>query len=138
MTEIQNLEDRIQENTNALSSLVAAMQSQYSPSHLEEFKALQETLKGLQAQLEAARSTAGGAIETTTVNLLRGGKSDQAFEVRVGTTLGALIDQLGWDGDLSFRRRVSAGVTEVINNPEEFVLEAGEHELFVTHKVAAG
>jgi len=136
---IQTIQNQIDQAESARTILLSKMTDDYDSSHLETFKNLQEQIKEWNQQIEEAQKAQNVEVGTCQVSILRGGKDDQAFEIRADSTLGDLMDNLGWNtGDLSFLNRVGTGKTAEITDPGAHVFGPGEHEIFITHRVAAG
>ena len=137
------LELKLKEAQKMRDQHVADMGSDYSAQAMDRLAALQKMVAAAEEDLR--RST---EVNTTTeavgdmcvVTLVQGGKNDRCVEVPAnGNTLADLINSIDMSvSGLTFKRRMGPGVTSEIANPEEFVLEAGTHEIFVTPKVVGG
>lgn len=116
--------------------LTAALRRDYSQETIAKLAALQTRLREAQ---KAEDAKADVSAEDASITLIRGGKDDQTLVVPAGTTLAAVLDQLGWsEQGFEFKRMLGAGLTEQVKSAKTAVLGAGVHEIFMSPKVVGG
>lgn len=122
---------------------VQNMGEEFSQSNMDKLSALQKAVANAKNALETAE--AAPAVQETqsdsgmcVVSLIRSGKSDRVVEVPQDTNVNDLMNTLGWPtNDFTFKRRVGPGQTVEITNLGA-ALGNGDHEIFVSPKVAGG
>ena len=116
--------------------LTAALRRDYSQETIAKLAALQTRLREAQ---KAEDAKADVTAEDASITLIRGGKDDQTLVVPAGTTLAAVLDQLGWsEQGFELKRMLGAGLTEQVKSAKTAVLGAGVHEIFMSPKVVGG
>lgn len=116
--------------------LTAALRRDYSQETIAKLAALQTRLREAQ---KAEDAKADVSAEDASITLIRGGKDDQTLVVPAGTTLAAVLDQLGWsEQGFEFKRMLGAGLTEQVKSAKDAVLGSGVHEIFMSPKVVGG
>ena len=116
--------------------LTAALRRDYSQETIAKLAALQTRLREAQ---KAEDAKADVSAEDASITLIRGGKDDQTLVVPAGTTLAAVLDQLGWsEQGFELKRMLGAGLTEQVKSAKTAVLGAGVHEIFMSPKVVGG
>lgn len=134
-----NLETALQ----ARDEHVQNMGEEFSQANMDKLSALQKAVATAKTALEAAEAAAAEPVTESTsgmcvVSLIRSGKSDRVVEVPEDTNVNDLMNTLGWPtNEFTFKRRVGPGQTVEITNLAAS-LGNGDHEIFVSPKVAGG
>ena len=122
---------------------VQSMGEEFSQANMDKLSALQKAVATAKSALDA-HEAAPERVESSSdsnmcvVSLIRSGKSDRVVEVPQDTNVNDLMNTLGWPtGDFTFKRRVGPGQTVEITNLSA-ALGTGDHEIFVSPKVAGG
>jgi len=139
----ENLQEQLDSAIKTRDEHVQNMGDEFSQANMDRLSALQKAVASAKTALEtAAAAAAAPAVEGNTdlcvVSLIRSGKSDRVVEVPTDTSVSDLMNTLGWPtNDFTFKRRVGPGQTVEITNLAA-TLGTGDHEIFVSPRVAGG
>tara|TARA_B100000131_G_scaffold221323_1_gene212827 strand:- start:20631 stop:21083 length:453 start_codon:yes stop_codon:yes gene_type:complete len=123
-----------------------SMADDFCQQDMDRLSALQKMVSDSKAAIEAAEAaklnvqvaTPVDSDTNAVVSLIRSGKSDRCVQVPADTSLADLMVTLDWAVDgFTFKKRVGPGQTVEITNINE-KLGSGEHEIFISGKVAGG
>lgn len=140
------LTQKLEEAIKARDEHVQNMGEEFSQTNMDKLSALQKAVATAKNELENAATQPDNTTdqESTSasgmcvVSLIRSGKSDRVVEVPEDTNVNDLMNTLGWPtNDFTFKRRVGPGQTVEITNLST-ALGNGDHEIFVSPKVAGG
>lgn len=143
MSNKEALSTILEEAVAARNEHVQGMGEEFSQANMDKLSALQKAVANAKAALEAAEApVAAESVQSTSgmsvVSLIRSGKSDRVVEVPEDTNVTDLMNTLGWPThEFTFKRRVGPGQTVEITNLDAS-LGNGDHEIFVSPKVAGG
>ena len=148
-TKMELLKKQLEEATANRDSHVSEMADSFSQANMDRLNALQKLVAEAKANVERAGTAESAPQEEAAdedmcvVTLIRGGKNDRCVQIPSGTSMQDLLNTLGqtesgWDATgLTFKRRVGPGQTaELTSLAGKF--GPGNHEFFVTPKVAGG
>ena len=143
MSNKEALSTILEEALTARNEHVQGMGEEFSQANMDKLSALQKAVATAKAALEASENTDSASTSQSTsgmcvVSLIRSGKSDRVVEVPEDTNVNDLMNTLGWPtNEFTFKRRVGPGQTVEITNLATS-LGNGDHEIFVSPKVAGG
>jgi Tfp pilus assembly protein PilX len=146
---LEELKNNLDEALGQRDAHVKEMADTFTQQNMDRLNALQRMVADAKAAFEKAEAltAAGEGVsenitssdeETCVVTLIRGGKNDRCVEIPANTSLADLMGTLGENPTgLTFKKRVGPGQTAEITNLGNKI-GPGQHEFFVTPKVAGG
>jgi hypothetical protein len=140
---LARLQEDLDQAVSQRDSHLKSMADDFSQTDMDRLSALQKLVANCKLTVEAANSTPEepteeAASNDAVVSLIRSGKSDRCVQVPADTTVADLMATLDWTvTDFTFKRRVGPGQTVEITDLHQ-KLGAGEHEIFISGKVAGG
>lgn len=145
----ERLQKELEEATSNRDTHVSTMaeSDSFSQQNMDRLNALQKLVADAKIQIEKAEvvsDTPEDAVdEMCVVTLIRGGKNDRCVQIPTGTSMQDLLTTLsetesGWEASgLTFKQRVGVGQTAEMTSLTGKI-GPGNHEFFVTPKVAGG
>ena len=141
----ETLKAQLEEAIKVRDEHVQNMGEEFSQANMDRLSLLQKNVASAKAAVETAEAAAAAPAtenmantDLCVVSLIRSGKSDRVVEVPTDTSVNDLMNTLGWPtNDFTFKRRVGPGQTVEITNLAA-TLGSGDHEIFVSPRVAGG